>query len=77
MLAAGFHSWGIEIGLIDVSLPADHEQASLTAIAAAWGKARERFGALVVDLWRFASGVTGGELLGEGRSWPHTCGDVG
>jgi len=70
MLAAGFGAYAADLGIAHVPLPVDPQQASLTAMAAAWDQARRRFGGSVVELWRFVGAVTGGELLGTTTSPP-------
>jgi len=70
MLSAGFSAVAVDLGGAHVPLPADAAQASLTAMGAAWQQAQQRFGATVVELWRFVSAVTGGELLGTTTSPP-------
>jgi hypothetical protein len=53
-----------------VEVAAGGAAAALAALAAAWGRARARWGDLVGAVWRFWSRVTGGAALGTNTGSP-------
>jgi hypothetical protein len=69
-LAAGFAAAAVALSGMSTTLSGDHERAALEALAAAWIRAEQRFGAGVGDAWRFAATVTGGGWLATNTTPP-------
>ena len=69
-LAAGFAALAVGLGTMATDLARGPERAGLEALAMAWSQARRRLGESVVEVFEFASLVTGGELLGTTASPP-------
>lgn len=69
-LTAGFTALAVGLGAVVTELSGEPERAGLEALAMAWTQARRRLGERVVDVFEFASLVTGGELLGTNASPP-------
>jgi transposase-like protein len=70
MLAAGFSALAVSLGGAGPKLSGPAEQAGLEALGAAWSQAQRRFGEGMVEVFEFASVITGGELLGSTTSPP-------
>jgi hypothetical protein len=69
-LVAGFAALAVGLGAAVTRLSAEPERAGLEALAMAWTQARRRLGESVVEVFEFASLVTGGELLATTASPP-------
>ncbi|MGH9062557.1 MAG: hypothetical protein ACRD0L_01015 [Acidimicrobiales bacterium] len=70
MLVSGFAALAVTLGSSAPVVSVVPERAALEALGAAWGRARERFGDLVVALWRFWSLMSGGAVLARARNPP-------
>lgn len=69
-LTAGFAALAVGLGALVADLATVPERAGLEVLAMAWTQARRRLGENVVEVFEFASLVTGGELLGTTTSPP-------
>lgn len=63
-LVTGLAAMAVGLGATVPGLSGDQERAALEVLAASWTRARRRLGGGVVEVFEFASLVTGGELLG-------------
>ncbi len=69
-LSTGLAAMAVSLGAVVPELLGGPERACLEALAVAWTQARRRLGEGVVEVFEFASLVTGGELLGTTTSPP-------
>jgi hypothetical protein len=69
-LTAGLVALAVGLDGAPVEAVGDGAAAALAALAAAWGRARRRWGERVGAVWRFWSRVTGGRALGTTTSAP-------
>lgn len=69
-ITASFASLAVAQGSDAFHLPAEATRAAVEAIGRAYEAVRRRLAGNVVELWRFVSVVSGGELLATNRSPP-------
>jgi hypothetical protein len=69
-LVSGFTALAVGLGAAATELSGEPERAGLEALAMAWTQARRRLGEGVVEVFEFASLITGGELLSTTTSPP-------
>lgn len=77
MIAAAFGAVAVSFGAGAPVLSADPAQAAVEAIDAGWAAARRVLGDRLGVPWRFASAVSGGELLGTTTHPPWSGGGGG
>ena len=64
IIAAAFGALAVSLGAGAPTLSGDPSRAAVEAVGAAWSAARRVLGDRLPPPWRFASAVSGGELLG-------------
>ncbi len=69
-VAAGFSSLAVSLGDASFDLGTHRPRAAMEAIGAAWHAASARLGGRCLALWRFASVVSGGALIGAATDPP-------
>ena len=77
MVAAAFAALATSLGSVAPALSAEPARAAVEATGAAWAAARRLLGDRLPPPWRFASAVSGGELLGTTTHPPWSGGGGG
>ncbi len=69
-LLTALSAWSIRLGMAAVWFSAEGGRAALEALSAVWQHAARRWGRQIAGLWRFWSGISGGQALGRHTSPP-------